>query len=97
MKEEFISNIEYSSYFVTPTLLMSHHSLVHRTIPVPMRLRSINNLPHSLFLLIRKLHIPRSPVRLQTRSLRRTRNGNHALCSNPRKRNLTNRAALLCC
>lgn len=76
---------------------MSNHSLVRRGIPVTLRLRSVNDPPHLILLLIRQLHIPRRPILLQPLRLGCTRNCNHALGSNPRERNLGRGAALLCC
>lgn len=74
---------------------MTHQSLLRRSIPLPMWLSSINNPPHLHLLLLTQLDIPRSPVLLKPCSLRRTRNGNHPLRSNPGQRDLADRAAFL--
>lgn len=74
--------------------LMPNHSLMRRPIPIPMRLRSINNPPHLQLLLLRQLNLPRSPVLLQSTSLRRSGDSDESLRSNPGQRNLTNGAAL---
>lgn len=63
---------------------------MRRRIPIPSRLRTINNPPHLLPLLVGELNIPRRPVPLQPLRLGRARNSNHALSGDPRKRDLRN-------
>jgi hypothetical protein len=53
-----------------------------------MWLRSIDDLPHLLLLLIRQLDIPGSPILFQSMGLSGAWNRNHTLSRNPRKRDL---------
>lgn len=73
---------------------MPNHSLMRRRIPITSRLRPIHKRPHFLELLLREFNIPGRPVPLKPLRLRRPRNRNHALGSNPRQRDLRNTTAL---
>ena len=64
-------------------------------VSVSVGLGSINNLAHLFLFLFREFNISRSPVVLKTSSLGRSRNGDHALGSNPSESNLANVTALL--
>lgn len=70
------------------THLMPNHRLRGSRIPIPMRLRLINDTPHLLLLLLTQIHISRSKVLDQTVRLRRAGDSNHALGRDPRKRDL---------
>lgn len=74
--------------------LVSHQGLVRGTIAVAVRLSSIDNLAHLLFLFLGQLNIPRSKVFLQARRLGSSWNRNEPSSSNPRKRDLADGATL---
>lgn len=62
---------------------------------IAVRFSSINDPSQLIVLLLREIDVPARPILLKSLWLCGTRNSNHALSSNPSKRNLRQRAALL--
>ena len=73
---------------------MTNHHLRLLRIPIASGLTAINDLTHFLLLTLRQLHVARCPVLLQSSCFGGTRNGNHALRSDPCESNLCQGLAL---
>ena len=74
--------------------LMAHPGLMSSRVPVPLGLCRFDDTPHVRFLSLSQLNISRPPVLFQPAGLRRARDGNESLRRDPRKRDLSQRAAL---
>lgn len=72
---------------------MSEHSLRLLRVPITNRLGILKNSSHLLLLFLGQLDTAGGEVLLESMWLRRPRNRNHALCSDPRERDLYQCAA----
>jgi hypothetical protein len=71
---------------------MSNHSLMRRTIPVALRLSSVDNFAHRLLFLLNQFNIPRCPVLLQSGCLGCSGDGDQSLGGDPGKGDLASLA-----
>lgn len=85
------------SFPILRIALVTNQSLMPWAISVAMGLSSVNDSTHFFLLLFCKLYVPRRPILFEACCFGRTRDGDHALRSDPGQSDLRGSATLPRC